>query len=160
MPRALVLHVRWQLIHEALPPPVDEDPGGLHHGKMLFAGYPIGKAFGANCVRIIGISVAKAVGPMEVPHVPQLGAKFLSHANTVASIGKSRCAKYWLHLPVLSLHLLIGFEAAAGQHDATLGLDTLLAALAFDHNAAYLTIWVGNQRLRRGGEPHPEGQSG
>ena len=88
-----------------------------------------------------------------MPHVPELRAKLLRHADAVAGIADRCRAHHRRHLPVLALHLLVGLEAAAGENNALARLDAPLAVLAFDQDADDLPVDVGDQRVGLGREP-------
>ena len=84
----------------------------------VFAGCPVGQALHAYRERRFGIGRTETIASVSVPHVPQIGAKLLSHAYAVAGVCARCNGLQASYTPVLTLHLVIGFESSASEHEA------------------------------------------
>src|SRR6185312_14744451 len=72
----------------------------------------------ADHVRVAGIRMGESVTPMEVPHVPKLGANVLRHADAVACIVLPATRVYRHALPKLLAEFAISLEPAGAEDDA------------------------------------------
>ena len=95
--------------------------------------------------------MAESVGAVVMPHVPQVGAGRLGHADSVAGVAAEGGAQHGRGLPVLSLHGRIAFESAAGEDHGAAGTHGLSAIGPESDNrpAAF-----HEQPLRRRAETH------
>ena len=159
------------LVHEALALLVHQDPGHagqrfLRHTVALGVGHteirhlvhpprrPHRHRLHVEGERIVRIAVLHAVGAMVVPHVPQIGADRLGHADAVAGIADERAGQHRLRLEILALHLRAVLVAAAGQDDGLAGADALLFSLDRGQNAGDLTLLVAQQPVGGGVVEH------
>ena len=96
----------------------------------------------------------EGITTMEMPHVPEICAHCLGHADSVSGIASARGCEHGLALPVLPLHFVVEFEAAASEHHTAAGGDPELASARSDFHSAHAAVCAADQGRNGGACPH------